>query len=98
MALDAFAMTGTALLLALAFASLGFAAGLVHFVFLKQAVAALLHGGMPTASAISFLRYPLTLFVFGLSATGGRVSLLAALAGFLAARAAVLRQETRSCP
>lgn len=91
-------MTGTSVLIAFFFAGLGFTAGLAHFALLKRAVAALLREGTPTGLLFLLPRLPLTVLILGLSVTGGSVSLLAALMGFVAARMAALHQELETCP
>ena len=91
-------MMGTQVVMLFFFAGLGFAGGLAHFTVLKRAVAVLLRGGPPAALALYLLRFPLTALTLGLSVTGGGVSMLAALAGFLVARVAALRQQSGACP
>jgi len=86
-------MTGIGALLAVFFGVIGYVAGSVHFALLKRAIAAITSGGA-VASALSpqILRFIPVALALGFAAANGRVALLAAFAGFFAARSTALRQ------
>ncbi|MBY8826538.1 N-ATPase subunit AtpR [Hephaestia mangrovi] len=77
----------------LLFALLGGGAGAGHFAALGRSVDVLVRGGPPLASIALLLgRVTLTGGVLALAALNGWPALLAAFAGFLAARQAMMRR------
>lgn len=83
--------------LAAAMAAAGFVFGLAYFAALRQSVAALAAGAdwwRPAALTLGRIAAALVFLV--LAAKLGAAALLAALAGFLAARAAALRAARRA--
>jgi hypothetical protein len=84
-------------LLAMAMAAAGFAFGLAYFWALRRSVAALATGnGWWRPAAFTLGRIAAALIFLVLAAKLGTAALLAAFAGFLAARAAALRAARRA--
>jgi hypothetical protein len=78
--------------LAAALAAAGFVVGLAYFAALRRTTAALAgSGGWRTPAALTVGRVAAALVFLFVAAKLGAVALLAAFAGFLAARAAALR-------
>jgi len=74
----------------------GLALGLAYFASLRRAVAIFAAGGSWRApAALTFGRLALAVVVLGAAAKLGPAALLAAFAGFLAARALMLRRQGR---
>jgi hypothetical protein len=94
--MDAFAMSFTASLILIAFASLGAFAGLLHLALVSWQVRACLsqaHGaGAVLAVILALGRIPATTVSFALAAWHGALPLGAALAGFLVVRAILVRR------
>ena len=83
-------MSGQTIILALAAALTGAAAGWLHFTLLGH-VTALLVAGRLSGVALQLGRFALLGALLWLCAQGGAVVLLACLAGILAGRAVVMR-------
>lgn len=80
----------------LLFLALGAVAGMAHFAALAGDAAMLVHGGSAMrAIALRLGRFLLTTVVLLLAALHGWISLLAATAGFMAARGLLLRRLGR---
>jgi N-ATPase, AtpR subunit len=80
-------MTSATLLQVCLFLVLGFGAGAVHWIGLRQNVAAYLEGGrLGPALGLHIGRFILTIAVLAVAAQFGAPTILAALAGFLVSR------------
>lgn len=81
------------ILLALLFLGLGAAAGACHFIAIAKGADLFVAGAFPGwPIALMLGRWALTVAVFWYAARDGAAMLLAAAAGFMAARHMVLRQ------
>jgi hypothetical protein len=80
-------MTSATLLQICLFLAVGFGAGAVHWIGLRQNVAAYLgRGRLAPALGLHIGRFVLTIAVFVVAAQFGAPAILAALAGFLVSR------------
>jgi hypothetical protein len=92
-------MTAAHALFAVVFGAAGLLAGRVHFRLLGRSVDALTGGRAGTLPlAAPLLRVAVTGATLAAAAGNGGISLLAAFAGFLAARVLALRESVRTTP